>query len=98
MQLRDPAATLGQIDANRGCPMSATSVTVGVNKATGNGSAAQQKLTTAGGGGPAGCQSAGQHAGRDRRQPGVGPRVVRRSDDRCDRAERSLGDNDLHAW
>jgi hypothetical protein len=55
VQLRDPAATLGQIDANRGCPMSATSVTVGVNKATGNGSAAQQKLTTAGGGGPAGC-------------------------------------------
>lgn len=53
VRTRDPAATLSQIDANRGCPSSATSVTVGVNKATGNGSAAQQRLTTAGANGSA---------------------------------------------
>ncbi len=50
VHLRDPPAELDQIDANRGCPMSATSVTVGVNKATGTGSSAQQQLGTFGGG------------------------------------------------
>ena len=35
LQMRDPLAVVDKIDANRGCPMSATSVTVGVNKATG---------------------------------------------------------------
>ena len=46
--LGNPAATLGQIDADasRGCPLSSTSVTVGVNKASAVGSIAQQQLTT----------------------------------------------------
>jgi hypothetical protein len=48
LQMRDPLAVVDKIDANRGCPMSATSVTVGVNKATGTGSSAQQQLGTAG--------------------------------------------------
>jgi len=52
---RDPSAILGQVDANRGCPMSATSVTVGLNKATGTGSSAQQQLATMGAGDPSGC-------------------------------------------
>jgi hypothetical protein len=51
---RDPAAMLDQIDANRGCPLSVTGVTVGVNKATPNGSSAQQQLGT-NGGGSSGC-------------------------------------------
>ena len=55
---RDPLATLDLINANRGCPQSATSVTVGVNKATGFGSLASQRLNTitSGGGGAPGCQ------------------------------------------
>jgi hypothetical protein len=53
--LRESTVTLHQIEANRGCPMSSTSVTVGVNKATGTGSSAQQKLATAGGGRPSDC-------------------------------------------
>ena len=53
---RDPLATLDLINANRGCPMSATSVTVGVNKATAFGSLANQRLTTTGTGGAPGCQ------------------------------------------
>ncbi len=51
---RDPAAMLDLIDANRGCPMSVTGVTVGVNKATGNGSSSQQQLGSMGGG-SSGC-------------------------------------------
>jgi hypothetical protein len=53
---RDPLATLDQINANRGCPLSATSVTVGVNKAAGFGALANQRLSTTGGGGAPGCQ------------------------------------------
>jgi hypothetical protein len=53
---RDPSATLRQIDANRGCAMSSTNVTVGVNKATSAGSSTRQKLATKGGGGPSDCQ------------------------------------------
>jgi len=56
VHMRDPMATVDAIDANRGCPMSATSVTVGLNKATGTGSAAQQQLATAGGSGSSGCK------------------------------------------
>lgn len=52
---RAPSVTLNQIEANRGCQMSTTSVTVGVNKATANGSSAQQKLATTGGSGPSDC-------------------------------------------
>lgn len=52
LRARQPNATLNQIEANRGCPMSSTDVTVGVNKATGNRSSAQQKLATNGGGSP----------------------------------------------
>jgi hypothetical protein len=44
--LRGPSAMLRTIDANRGCPLSSTSVTVGVNRAFGAGSAAQQQLGT----------------------------------------------------
>ena len=44
LRQRGPSATLDQIEANRGCPLSNTSVTFGVNRAFGNGSAAQQQL------------------------------------------------------
>ena len=43
---RSSAATLDLIEANRGCPLSATSATIGVNRALGNGSVAQQQLGT----------------------------------------------------
>jgi hypothetical protein len=50
LRLRNnPLATLDVIDANRGCPLSSTSVTVGVNKAFGTGSSATQRLGTFGG-------------------------------------------------
>jgi hypothetical protein len=53
----NPLATLQQIDANRGCPLSSTSVTVGVNKAFAAGSSASQRLgTVAGAAGPGGCR------------------------------------------
>jgi hypothetical protein len=55
----DPAATLRQIESNtaRGCPLSATSVTVGVNKALAPGSSANQQLGTfAGSSGGSGCR------------------------------------------
>jgi hypothetical protein len=45
-RLRGPTTTLDQIEANRGCPLSNTSVTFGVNRAFGTGSAAQQQLGT----------------------------------------------------
>jgi hypothetical protein len=45
----NPLATLDLIDANRGCPLSSTSVTVGVNKAFATGSSATQRLGTAAG-------------------------------------------------
>jgi hypothetical protein len=56
--LGNPAAALGQIDANSagGCPLSATSVTVGVNKATATGSMAQQSLATLSGRSTSGCK------------------------------------------
>jgi hypothetical protein len=53
------SATLNAIDANRdrGCPLSSTSVTVGVNKAFGTGSSANQRLATASGSsGANGCR------------------------------------------
>jgi hypothetical protein len=53
----NPLATLDVIDANRGCPLSSTSVTVGVNKAFGRGSSANQQLNTvAGPTGNGGCR------------------------------------------
>jgi hypothetical protein len=55
----NPIATLDQIEANtsRGCPLSSTSVTVGVNKAFGTGSSATQGLrTVAGSTGNSGCR------------------------------------------
>jgi hypothetical protein len=55
MRMNNAMTELGQIQANQGCPMSSTSVTVGVNKATATGSAAQQQLTTLGGG-SSGCR------------------------------------------
>jgi hypothetical protein len=56
MHMNNAFAELAQIQANQGCPLSATSVTVGVNKTMGFGSSAQQQLATTGGGGPAGCR------------------------------------------
>jgi hypothetical protein len=53
---RDSTAIVNQIDANRGCPLSATSVTVGLNQATATGSSAQQQLGTAGSANPSGCR------------------------------------------
>ena len=44
-----PLATLGVIEANRGCPVSSTSVTVGINKAFATGSTATQLLGTVAG-------------------------------------------------
>jgi hypothetical protein len=53
----NPLATLDLINANRGCPLSSTSVTVGVNKAFGTGSSATQRLGTfAGSTGNSGCR------------------------------------------
>jgi hypothetical protein len=54
VSLRNPVSELNAIDANRGCPLSSTSVTVGVNKATGTGSSALQQLGTFGG--SSGCR------------------------------------------
>jgi len=48
-------ATLDQIEANRGCPLSRTSVTVGINRAFAAGSSATRQLGRSSG--PAGCQS-----------------------------------------
>lgn len=56
MHTNNALSELGQIEANQGCPLSSTSVTVGVNKAMGNGSSAQQQLGTFGGSGPSGCR------------------------------------------
>jgi hypothetical protein len=48
---------LNQIEANRGCPQSVTSVTVGVNKSFGLGSSAQQQLGIQNArGGTSGCR------------------------------------------
>ena len=49
-------ATLGQIEANRSCPLSSTSVTFGVNRALGAGSLASQQLGTAAGSRSGGCR------------------------------------------
>src|SRR6476646_7739555 len=43
LSLHGPAATLDTIEANRGCPLSAT---IGVNRAFGAGSVSQQRLGT----------------------------------------------------
>ena len=51
-----PLSTLAAIQANRGCPLSATSVTVGVNKAFATGSSATQRLGTVGGAAIKGCR------------------------------------------
>ena len=42
----NPYGELSQIEANRGCPQSVTSVTVGVNKTFGLGFSARQQLAT----------------------------------------------------
>lgn len=56
MHMNNAVNELGQIEANQGCPLSSTSVTVGVNKSTATGSSAQQQLGTFGGSGAAGCR------------------------------------------
>jgi hypothetical protein len=51
------AATLARIDADRGCPLSSTTVTVGINKAFAIGSSATQRIgTVSGPSGNAGCR------------------------------------------
>jgi len=57
LPIRNSLSELNQIDSNtsRGCPLSATSVTVGVNKATGAGSSGLQNLGTSGAG-STGCR------------------------------------------
>lgn len=52
---QDPMLELAMIEANRGCPMSTTSVTVGVNRAIGHASSSQQHIATQGAS-TAGCQ------------------------------------------
>jgi len=54
LQARNPAAILGQINANQGCPMSVTNVTIGVNQAT-SGVSSQQQLSRTGSNGPSNC-------------------------------------------
>ena len=56
LAMRNQSVTLEKIEANQGCPLSSTSVTVGLNKATGFGSSAQQQLGTQGGTGRSGCR------------------------------------------
>jgi hypothetical protein len=46
LRLTSSSVTLGEIEANQGCPLSSTSVTVGLNKAMGTRSSAQQQLGT----------------------------------------------------
>jgi len=46
LRMNSRSVTLGQIEANQGCPLSSTSVTVGLNQATGVASSAQQQLGT----------------------------------------------------
>nr|WP_294501112.1 hypothetical protein [uncultured Rhodopila sp.] len=55
MHMNNAITELGEIQANQGCPLSATSVTVGVNTARGGGSSATQQLGTQGGG-SSGCR------------------------------------------
>jgi hypothetical protein len=55
MHTNNAISELGEIQANRGCPLSATSVTVGVNNALAGGSSALQQLGTRGGG-SSGCR------------------------------------------
>lgn len=59
MHMNRALTELGEIQANQGCPLSATSVTVGVNNARGAGSSARQQLGGSGGGsggGSSGCR------------------------------------------
>jgi hypothetical protein len=56
MPMAKSLVTLDQIQANRGCPMSMTTVTAGVNKAFGTGSSSQQQLGTTRSGGSSGCR------------------------------------------
>jgi hypothetical protein len=64
LAMRNQSLTLEKIEANQGCPLSSTSVTVGVNKATGFASSAQQRLgTQSGGGQSASGQSGGGPSG-----------------------------------
>jgi hypothetical protein len=55
LQRRGPTAVLDQIEANRGCPMSSTNVTVGINKAMQRGQSSQQQMGSVSGGGSSGC-------------------------------------------
>ena len=48
LRMNSPSVTLGQIESNQGCPLSSTSVTVGLNQTTGIASSAQQQLGTTG--------------------------------------------------
>ena len=98
LRMRDPTAVLDQIDANRGCPMSATSVTVGVNKATSFGSSAQQQLATSRWQRTVRLPSTGQHPGGTGANLGAGPWFIRRPDDQRPGSARRTGDDDLFTW
>jgi hypothetical protein len=56
MPMNNAYNELSRIQANQGCPLSATSVTVGVNKATATGSSAGQQLMTTNPAGSSGCR------------------------------------------
>ena len=57
LRLRGPGATMAQVEANRGCPLSVTAVSTGVNRAFGTGAQASQSLGTANpASGPDGCR------------------------------------------
>jgi hypothetical protein len=55
LRMRNQTSVLDQIEGNRGCPLSSTSVTVGINKAVPNGSSTRQLGATQSGG-SSGCQ------------------------------------------
>jgi hypothetical protein len=50
LRRHDPSAMLGQIEANRGCPMANTTVAFATNRAFMPGMGAQQQMAAAGGG------------------------------------------------
>jgi hypothetical protein len=56
MAMNTSLSELDRIQANQGCRMAVTSVTVGINKAMATGASAQQQLGTTNGGGSSGCR------------------------------------------
>jgi hypothetical protein len=95
----NPIATLDQIEADtsRGCPLSSTSVTVGVNKAFGTGSSATQGLrTVAGSTGNSGCRPLVTTGGGSRRESRTRSGLASRPVDQRPRSARGAGQHQLH--